>query len=251
MQKDLHENWDIRSTVLYDKAPQRFRELKGSDRTDFLKSQPYLEDVVDDFDAGSLKRAMLVVSSTSWTEDEDFSILLEALVKYDKTASTSSNSEKSYPKLVCVITGKGPLKNFYLEKIKKLSLENYVTIRTPWLEAEDYPKLIGCADLGICLHTSSSGLDLPMKVVDMYGCNLPVCAVKYNCISELVEHEQTGLLFQNAEQLLKHLMRIAVTEYGNTNNVLDRMRSNLRKINDHRWDQEWDEKAWPIIKTAN
>jgi beta-1,4-mannosyltransferase len=121
-------------------------------------------------------RPALLISSTSWTEDEDFQILLDALQQYDKMADTHSSK---LPKIVCVITGKGPLKSYYQDIISKTTLNN-VEICTPWLEAEDYPVLVGSSDLGICLHTSSSGLDLPMKVVDMFGCGVPVCAVGFS-----------------------------------------------------------------------
>ncbi|KAI8388906.1 glycosyl transferases group 1-domain-containing protein [Radiomyces spectabilis] len=117
-------------------------------------------------------RPRLIVSSTSWTEDEDFSILLKAVENYERDAKESD------PKLLFVITGQGPLKSMYEEKISMMKL-NKTRIVTAWLEMTDYPQLLGSADLGISLHTSSSGMDLPMKVVDMFGCGLPVCAVAF------------------------------------------------------------------------
>jgi beta-1,4-mannosyltransferase len=79
-------------------------------------------------------------------------------------------------------------------------------IKTFWLEIDDYPKLLSSSDLGICLHYSSSGVDLPMKVVDMFGSGLPCCAIHYETIHELVDNENNGIIFQNSNDLTDIIM---------------------------------------------
>ncbi|KAL0029779.1 hypothetical protein WJX79_009975 [Trebouxia sp. C0005] len=144
---------------------RRHAEAKGLLRTDFnvfthaVEGKPQLKPL----------RPALLVSSTSWTMDEDFGILLQAALQYEQMAASSNGS---LPGLMIAVTGKGPQKAMYEEKMQQLRL-HHVAFRTLWLEASDYPLLLGSADLGVCLHTSSSGLDLPMKVVDMFGCGLP------------------------------------------------------------------------------
>jgi beta-1,4-mannosyltransferase len=48
----------------------------------------------------------------------------------------------TFPLLVCAITGKGPLKEHYRKLISKKEWHG-VRVVTPWLQAEDYPKLLG------------------------------------------------------------------------------------------------------------
>ncbi|PIA14017.1 hypothetical protein COEREDRAFT_47764 [Coemansia reversa NRRL 1564] len=234
MAVDLKDNWNIsgKLVVLHDKAPRHFRHLDSSEihKASNIGNDPQLAELAQSSALGladchvdkqqgckSLltcrgadgtvtmhpNRPMLVVSSTSWTADEDFSILLHALEIYDCAYSSAQKGESKLPSLVMVITGKGPLREHYETKIAQLRLRA-VRIVTAWLTAEDYPLLLGSADLGISLHTSSSGLDLPMKVVDMLGCGTPVCAYRFSSIGELVT-ESNGLVFDSAEELAGQL----------------------------------------------
>lgn len=193
MRQDLHDSYDIDATVLYDRPPDKFQCITVDQKHELFQklAKVYAEfrssdgsfDEATAFtirnDNGEVKlredRPGLIVSSTSWTPDEDFKILLDALIRYDKIAASD---DVKYPKLICVITGKGPQKAMYQQKIAEQNFK-FVKILTPWLENEDYPLMLASSDLGVCLHYSSSGLDLPMKVVDMFGCGLPVCAMNF------------------------------------------------------------------------
>jgi beta-1,4-mannosyltransferase len=73
-----------------------------------------------------------------------------------------------------------------------------VNIRQVWLHSDDYPVAVASADLGVCLHFSSSGFDLPMKVVDMFSAGLPCLAIGgYPSLSELVFDGVNGRVFGN------------------------------------------------------
>jgi beta-1,4-mannosyltransferase len=94
------------------------------------------------------------------------------------------------------ITGKGPEKERYLKEIeKKRPNWKKICVDAIWLEADDYPVLLSICDIGVCLHCSSSGLDLPMKVVDMFGSGIPVLAFEFPAISELVKSGENGFTF--------------------------------------------------------
>ncbi|XP_011885807.1 PREDICTED: chitobiosyldiphosphodolichol beta-mannosyltransferase isoform X2 [Cercocebus atys] len=263
MREDLAENWCIRAVTVYDKPASFFKEtpldlqhrlfmkLGGTHSPFRARSEP--EDPATERSAfteryaGSglvtrlRERPALLVSSTSWTEDEDFSILLAALEKFEQLILDGHN----LPSLVCVITGKGPLREYYSRLIQQKCFQR-VQVCTPWLEAEDYPLLLGSADLGVCLHTSSSGLDLPMKVVDMFGCCLPVCAVNFKCLHELVKHEENGLVFEDSEELAAQLQML-FSNFPDPAGKLNQFRKNLRESEQLRWDESWVQTVLPLV----
>jgi len=226
-------------------------------------------------------RPALLVSSTSWTPDEDFGILLEALKLYESRACEANltnceNSQSKHdskerpvlPRIWMVITGKGPLKDRYMAEVELLQKNwQYVRCTSLWLEAEDYPLLLGSADLGVSLHSSSSALDLPMKIVDMFGCGLPVCALDFACLPELVKDGINGLVFKNASQLAEHLETL-LTSFPSSS-ALDSLRTNLQRalqvplsveryVHNHQhqegadwewgsWSENWDRVVKPLV----
>ncbi|KAK1390593.1 UDP-glycosyltransferase TURAN [Heracleum sosnowskyi] len=288
MQLELAQNWGIKATVLYDQPPEFFHPTSLEEEHKLfcrivknLNEPRGHQDCISNGEAEhdpnttlfttqvgtgiilNQNRPALIVSSTSWTPDEDFNILLEAALMYDRRVAAILNEDDStpedvlsreycegkqflYPRLLFVITGKGPEKQKYEEKLRKLKLKR-VAFRTMWLSAEDYPLLLGSADLGVCLHTSSSGLDLPMKVVDMFGCGLPVCAVSYSCIKELVKVEKNGLLFSSSSELADELMML-FKGFPDECDALKLLKKGVQETRSSvSWETEWEANAKPLI----
>lgn len=66
--------------------------------------------------------------------------------EYEEACDSPPVMGASLPKLLCVITGKGPMKEHYLSIINETKFK-YIEFCTPWLEAEDYPTLLGTVKL--------------------------------------------------------------------------------------------------------
>lgn len=97
-------------------------------------------------------------------------ILLEACIQYDAEVLDSGKAAAAaaLPPMIVIITGRGPQQEMYRERIASLKLTS-VSFHMAWLEPRHYAVALATADVGVSLHASSSELDLPMKVSDMFG----------------------------------------------------------------------------------
>jgi beta-1,4-mannosyltransferase len=125
-----------------------FPHLVANDSSLPLNHATISTDIIENNVVNRKDGAHILVSSTSWTADEDFDMLLDSMILlnlrlFNIRQKIISSSKESDPKLwpqriVLFITGKGELKNAFIEKVKKLESENaldYVAIRCLWLES--------------------------------------------------------------------------------------------------------------------
>ena len=122
---------------------------------------------------------------------------------------------------------------------------DYVYIEPKWLEIDEYPKMVGSCDIGICMHMSSSNYDLPMKVVDMFSCKVPCFAYDYPTINELVITEEsgsdkpTGCTFKTEKDLLNLFLEHFGDGLEESISKLDVYRKNLEKFVGETWEEHW------------
>jgi len=219
-------------------------------------------------------RPALLVSGTSWSADEDFSILADAIRRMDREIARSRGEEleeeeneeaeatetesnapaasatltrrgatgdagssggkkarrgsdssevsasapassppasRPLPRCVFLITGRADageprrLRSAFLSSLHSGARPlRHCMVLTLFAPIRHYRALLGACDLGVSLHVSSSGLDLPMKVVDMFGAELPVAAIHFPALHELVkgvpgEEGENGRVFGRAD----------------------------------------------------
>ena len=103
------------------------------------------------------------------------------------------------------------------------------------------------ADAGLCLHQSSSGLDLPMKLADFRGAGVPVCAFDYGpVISEALTPGHEGITFHEPGELASVLIALATADLSAVPRFAA-ARAWLATNPAPRWEEEWERAARSIL----
>jgi beta-1,4-mannosyltransferase len=231
----LVDTWRLEKvTVLYDRPAELFTPLPGDVRETEKTRLLELDDPAAAHAVG------LLVTATSWSLDEDLGLLLEALDRCEARIRCNTGP-RAFPDLEVVISGDGPQKATFEARLATRPVGR-IRIRTCWLSPEDYPRLLGAADLGVCLHRSTSGLDLPMKLADMLGCGLPVCVLDYGpVLRERLSDGHGCRCFSTAEELASQILELF--DRFPASEALSELRNGTHAGDRTSWRQGWGAEA--------
>ena len=222
--------------VLYDTAPAFFGPCSPSDllslHVEELSPPLWFVERSSNKERVST-RGLVMVSSTSWTADDDYTLVVEALKSLDSLLVSLRSSCKVW----FVATGKGEARAKFEEQVKEAHFSSNITVTILYFQSFlAYSRMLGASDVGLSVHRSSSGLDLPMKVVDMFGSGLPVIALQYPALSELVDSE-SGWTFDDAHSLFS-ILRLLVLEDPEGQH-LSQKRRHVLSNRTKKWSQTW------------
>jgi beta-1,4-mannosyltransferase len=177
--------------------------------------------------------APLGICPTSWTADEDVDLLLEGLARWDSQAGASPVTQ-----LMVLITGRGPLRTEVEQRLSEVSWRR-VMLRTAFLDPADYRELLGAAHFGISLHRSSSGVDLPMKIMDLFGAGTPALVLDYGpCLMEQIQPGRTALTFRDSQEFARGLDEL-LQGFPDSPQLLERMQQEIEASVPETWGQAW------------
>ena len=157
-----------------------------------------------------LENALWVVCPSSWGPDEAMEELMDVATNWSLAVAGGRS-------LALIATGKGARRAAFVSTLagngNVVANEKAATVHVAWFSPEDYRELLARADAGLCLHTSSSGLDFPMKLVDFAAAGLPALACDYGpALREAFPAAPGDATFRNERELRARLTALATGE---------------------------------------
>jgi beta-1,4-mannosyltransferase len=233
----LARQYRVKAAVVYDRPGDAFTRTSAED------ARVLWDKIAKEMQLG-IASPPIVVCPTSWSPDEDFDLLLEGLERAERQLTRAG--AVTSPQLVVFLTGRGPLRETFEARAARRNFKA-IAVKTIWLEPADYPMLIGMADLGLCLHQSSSGLDLPMKLADLRGAGVPAAVYDYApVLGEVMTPGQEGVTFRDPGDLATLLVGVA-NGAPLPDSPLGKSRTWLASHPPERWSVQWDAAARPAL----
>jgi beta-1,4-mannosyltransferase len=186
--------------------------------------------------------AALAICPTSWSADEDLDLLLEGLELWDSQAGASPRTQ-----LMVLITGRGPLRAEFEGRLSHVSWRR-VILRTAFLDPADYRELLRAAHLGFSLHRSSSGVDLPMKIIDLFGARTPALVLDYGaCLKEQIQPGRTALTFRDSQEFAGRMDEL-LQGFPENPQLLERMQRDIETSASETWGEAWRRDAAALFQ---
>ena len=190
---------------------------------------------------------LVVVAPMGWTRDDDLPLLAAALQRLSEHLEADPWREGN---LRLLVSGNGPLRREWGERLRALG-SGRIQVETPDVPVEEYPALLAAAHLGISIHRSSSGLDLPMKIVELHAVGVPVLALEDGSPLEEIAPPGSGVLcYRNADELAELLWTMLTEGGGEEGGLLRRLTTEVRHRPRMSWDEHWRVAMDPLLRTT-
>ncbi len=177
-----------------------------------------------------------VVAPSSWGPDEDTDAMLRVAEAWRKNTASWGHA----PHVAIIASGQGPMQGEFARAAAAFNA-GPVTLHTAWVPASEYPALLAQADAGLCLHRSSSGVDLPMKLADFRGAGRKALVMDYGpVLTEVFRPGTDGWTFRDDTELASSLRKLALM-------TADELTVPLAA--EDTWEDEWNRQLGPWAAT--
>jgi beta-1,4-mannosyltransferase len=225
----LRRHWGIDAAVVPDLAPERFALALAA-------HSPH---------AGAMHGPPpVVIAPSGWSADDDFDLFFAALQEWDTLLSQRAD-HRPVPHARLLLTGRGE-RRAEVEAALRQASWRHLEVQTAWFSPEEYPAALAGADLGLSLHASAGGLDVPIKLCELLACGVPVLCLDYGpAVRERIRDGVNGRLFSSAVGLATLLDEL-LGAFPDAP-ALARLRAGVRAEPLESWESAWRRSVLPVL----
>lgn len=186
---------------------------------------------------------LIVIAPMGWSRDDDLPLLAEALQLLSQRLAHADGPAERRMRLL--VSGNGPLRAEWAPRLRAMS-GSVIEVETPDVPAEQYPDLLSSSHLGLSIHRSSSGLDLPMKVVEFLTVGIPSFVLEDSAPLDEIAPLGCGVVRYRTAGDLTELLQRALEGGAGEPEDLEQLSERAAAHHPESWDDRWVEAMVPL-----